>query len=88
MRLEWDETKRVANLAKHGIDFSLAEQFDFENAQIGRDERRDYGEERFRALGLAGARVHVLIFTLRGETVRVISLRQANSREVKSYDQA
>ena len=88
MRFEWDEAKRAANLAKHGADFPLAEQFDFESARIGRDERHDYGEERFRALGLVGARLHMLIFTVRGETVRVISLRQANTREIRSYDQA
>jgi uncharacterized protein (DUF4415 family)/uncharacterized DUF497 family protein len=61
MRLEWDEAKRAANLAKHGIDFSLAEQFDFESAKIGPDERRDYGEPRDIALGVIGSRVHVLI---------------------------
>ena len=54
MRLEWDEAKRAANLAKHGIDFLLAEQFDFEGAKIGPDARRDYGEPRFIALGLIG----------------------------------
>jgi len=87
MRLEWDEAKRAASLAKHGIDFSLAEQFDFEGARIGPDARRDYGEPRFIALGLIGTRCFVLIFTMRGETVRVISLRKANAREIKSYGQ-
>jgi len=88
MRLEWDEAKRAANLAKHGIDFSLAEQFDIENAKIGPDERRSYGEPRYIALGLIGTRVPVLIFTWRGEVVRVISLRKANQREIATYEQA
>ena len=87
IRLEWDEAKRAANLAKHGVDFALAETFDFESAQIGHDERRDNGERRFMALGMVETRLHVLIFTMRGETVRVISLRKANTREIKSYDQ-
>jgi len=87
MRLEWDEAKRAANLAKHGIDFSLAEQFDFEGARISPDERRDYGESRFIALGFVGTRQYVLIFTMRGEAVRVISMRKANTRESRSHGQ-
>ena len=87
MRLEWDEAKRAANLAKHGIDFSLAEQFNFEGARISPDERRNYGEARFIALGFVGTRQYVLIFTMRGEAVRVISMRKANTRESESHGQ-
>ena len=48
---EWDETKRAKNLADHGVDFALIEAFDWEQAIIEKDERRDYAEERYRALG-------------------------------------
>ncbi|MBF0169160.1 MAG: BrnT family toxin [Alphaproteobacteria bacterium] len=40
------------------------------------------------ALGYIGHRLHVLIFTQRGHAVRVISLRKANLREKRDYDQA
>lgn len=85
MRFEWDEGKRAANRAKHGVDFAAVALFDFASAASVVDDRRDYGEERRIALGLIGSRVHVLIFAWRSETVRVISLRKANAREVKSY---
>ncbi|HHW4671280.1 MAG TPA: BrnT family toxin, partial [Xylella fastidiosa subsp. multiplex] len=40
---------------------------------------------RFEAKGYIGNRLHVMVFCLRGDAVRVISLRKANSREVRSY---
>jgi uncharacterized protein len=48
---EWDETKRAKNLANHGLDFAVIEAFDWEQAIIEKDERRDYAEEWYRALG-------------------------------------
>lgn len=36
---------------QHGLDFALIEAFDWEQAIIEKDERRDYAEERYRALG-------------------------------------
>jgi len=44
-------------------------------------------EERFIALGLIGERLHSLVFTVRGNAVRVISLRKANRREELGYEQ-
>ena len=87
MDYEWDEAKRRANIAKHGIDFALVEGFDFETALVTVDDRFDYGERREIALGLIGSRVHVLVFHRRGTAaIRVISLRKANAREVKRYE--
>ena len=85
MRFEWDEAKRAANIAKHGVDFAAVESFDFESALVMTDDRDDYGETREIALGHINARLHVLIFTWRNEVVRVISLRKANRREVRVY---
>ena len=48
----WDETKRRANLKKHGIDFVDAEKI-FRGATFtAEDTREDYGEQRFLTLGL------------------------------------
>jgi uncharacterized protein len=85
MRFEWDEGKRAANIAKHGVDLAAIEGFDFESAAIVPDVRHEYGEAREIALGLISTRLHVVVFTRRGRTVRIISLRKANAREVKSY---
>lgn len=54
---------------------------------IVEDDRFDYGESRYRAMGYIGDRLHVVVFTPRGDAVHVISFRKANKREVKSYDQ-
>ena len=77
----WDEAKRQTNLAKHGVDFSAAEGFDWATATERPDTRQDYGEIRVRALGRIGDRVHVLIYVRRDEAMRLISLRKANDRE-------
>jgi uncharacterized DUF497 family protein len=83
----WDELKRAANVAAHGIDFTAAYRFEWDTARIDPDRRRNYGEERFVGLGRIGLRIHVLVFTSRGELVRIISLRKANRREVKRYEE-
>ena len=51
------------------------------------DVRRDYGEPRFQALGEIDGRLHMLVFTPRGGDVHVISLRKANRREIKRYEE-
>lgn len=81
----WDEAKRAANLGKHGVDFADLERFDWEDAVLFEDRRQDYGEDRFIALGLLGARVHVVVFTNRPDGRRIISARKANSREIAVY---
>jgi hypothetical protein len=55
---------------------------------VAEDRRRDYGEKRFVALGKIYHRVHVLVFTRCSSKVRIISLRKANAREVRRYEQS
>jgi uncharacterized DUF497 family protein len=50
------------------------------------DNRRSYGEERYIAATPIGARLHVVVFTIRSGTLRIISLRKANRREIKRYE--
>lgn len=52
---------------------------------IRQDTRRDYGEQRVVAYGLIRGRMHVCVYTLRGDAHRIISLRRANRREVDAY---
>ncbi|MGQ0677247.1 MAG: BrnT family toxin [Rhodospirillales bacterium] len=84
---EWDEAKRKANLRKHGVDFALIWRFEWPNAVIERDGRRDYGEERFCATGIAQGEIYRVAFTYRGAATRAISMRRANKREAKDYEQ-
>jgi uncharacterized DUF497 family protein len=86
MQVEFDPVKDQTNQGKHGISLAMAEVFEMDAAQIERDDRSDYkGEQRFVAVGPIGDRIYVLAFTMRGETLRAISLRKANRREVLKY---
>ncbi len=85
MNFEWDDDKREANKAKHGVDFHAVEEFDWDSAVVRRDDRFEYGEARFVALGVIGPRLHVLAFTRRASAIRVIGLRRANKREERAY---
>jgi uncharacterized DUF497 family protein len=81
----WDERKRASNLRKHGVDFAIVQNFDFETALVLRDDRKSYGEEHYRAYGSIHGRLHALVFTRRDERIRVISLRKSNAREIATY---
>lgn len=83
---EWDRAKAAENVVKHGLDFELARRFDWDRAVAFIDSRREYGELRRRAYGPIDGRLCVLVFTIRDDVVRVISLRKANRREIKHYE--
>lgn len=87
MEIEFDPKKSEANTVERGLPFSVAADFDFETAWYRVDDRRDYGETRIRALGLIGNRLHALVFTETGTGIRVISLRKANPRGMRRYEQ-
>ena len=72
MKYEWDENKRVANLAKHGVDFIDAEDFDWSSAIETIDDSFNNIEDRWIALGFIDSRLHVLIYTMRGENIHLI----------------
>lgn len=88
MEIEFDPEKSARNVEVRGLPFDLVADFDFDSALVARDTREDYGEDRFIALGLIGERLHVVAYTMRGDRLRVISLRKANAREVERYEQA
>ncbi|MCX8049741.1 MAG: BrnT family toxin [Methylohalobius sp.] len=85
MEIEFDPEKNERNIRVRGIPFTLAAKFDFSSALILEDKRQNYGEARYQAIGYIESRLYVLVFTPRGEIMRVISLRKANRREVKRY---
>ena len=86
MEFEWNEAKRLTNLAKHGLDFAHALEFEWEYAYVVVDNRFEYGEERRIALGLFRGRAHVVIHTVRGNFTRMISFRKASARETRIYE--
>ena len=82
---EWNETKRKVNLAKHGIDFRDAYLIFDGPLVTAEDDREDYGERRFVALGLLGDVVVSLAYAERGDRVRVVSIRKALKHEALYY---
>ena len=87
MNYEWDDTKSRANFEKHGLAFEDAETV-FEGDVITvSDQRKDYGEPRFASLGTLHGRVVFAAHTARAGNVRIISMRKANEREQKIYQE-
>ena len=87
MAYQWDNNKAASNLNKHGIDFADAVSvFSDDFSTTVNDDR--FEEERFITIGIdAFGRVLVVVYTYRGETIRVISARRASPGEVKSYEE-
>ncbi len=85
MEYEWDPQKAMTNRRKHGIDFADAVTvFSDEIAITIPDEYPD--EERYVSIGMdALGRVLVVIFTWRGENIRLISARKAEKVELEQY---
>jgi uncharacterized DUF497 family protein len=88
MEVSYDPAKGERNISERGLSFERVAEFDFETALIEADGRQDYGEARMTAIGRLDGVPHVLIFTMRGDVLRVISFRKANKREVRRYEQA
>ncbi len=78
MQFEWNDAKNRSNLAKHGLDFADAELVFAGPCVTFVDDRFDYGEERFVALGLLARRLVTIAHAPGGEATRIISMRKAN----------
>lgn len=87
MEFEWDDAKSDACFTHRGFGFSyVVRAFQDDDRIAGRDRRRDYAEDRYRLLGMIEGRVFVVIYTMRGSVVRIISARKANAREIREYE--
>ena len=88
MRTEYDAQKDAANQAKPGVSLALASAIQWPDVLCFVDDRADYGEVREVGYAVIAQRLYVVVFVQRGDTMRIISLRKANKREIKHYDQA
>ena len=84
--IEWGPEKARANLQKHGVDFAdAATALDDEQALTVSDDTA--AEERYVTIGAdALGRMLVVVYTWRGERVRLISARKATRRERRQYE--
>ena len=83
MEYEWDRTKSDANIEQGRLAFEAVNEFEWDTAHIEPSHR--FSEIRFVATGYIGTHLHVLVFSFRGENVRVISLRPASRSERRDY---
>lgn len=88
MEFEWDAGKDAANRQAHGVALAEVAGLEWRAAQERPDMRFNYGEVRFEAVAPLKGRLHVCIFTMRNAVHRIISLRKANAREERKYEQA
>lgn len=87
MIFEWDEDKARSNLEKHGISFVAALAVFGDPRRIERlDLRRHYGEDRVQLIGRSKGRVLFVVYTRRGDVIRLISARRANRNERQAYE--
>jgi len=92
VRFTWDRGKSDANYRERGFDFAFASLIFDGPTLVVKDTRRDYGEKRFVAIGIADDLHLTVVYTDRAgtggrQTRRIISARRSNRRERRIYDQ-
>ena len=87
MDVIWDPAKAEANLQKHGVRFSDAEAVLFDPLALSMEDEDAEGEDRFIAMGQdAVGRILVVVYTYRGNAIRLISARPATRKEINDYE--
>lgn len=86
MRLGYDPRKNAWNIRERGLPFDDVAMLDWDSAIVRRDTRQDYGEARYQALadGFDG-KPYVVVFTMREDTMWIISFRRAHAKERQTY---
>jgi hypothetical protein len=88
VEISFDPIKNEKNIRERGLSFERAAEFDFEGATFLVDDRREYGEVRYIAIGYLDRRLHILCFVSTTTGIRVVSFRKANAREATRYGKA
>src|SRR5262245_13709389 len=87
VRFQFDPAKAASNLKKHRVSFADVEGVFYDPLAIHQLSPDSEREERFVAVGMDTlGRILVVVYTLRGEEIRLISARRATPSEVKAYE--
>jgi uncharacterized DUF497 family protein len=81
MEITFDPVKRDLTLKHRGLDFARASEILSEDTATIVDDRFDYGETRFICAGYLDGRLVVMVWTQRGETRHIISMRHCHAKE-------
>ena len=85
MKITYDESKNQRNIEKHGVSFEKVKNLDWDSLMVIEDTRYDYNEQRYIGYAIKNNRLYCLVYTNRGDAMRIISFRKANKREVINY---
>ncbi len=83
---EYDVNKSHLNKRKHGIDFEEAKVL-FYGATVVVEANEVDGESRLMAIGKIGGKHYSAVYTYRGKSIRLISVRRSRKSEEKIYEQ-
>lgn len=87
MKFDWDDAKDALNEVKHGISFKEAVLLWSDSGMIAVRADR-HGEQRWVALARMYGAVWAAVYTVRGDVIRIISVRRATAKEAARYDEA
>ncbi len=82
---EYDPDKSAANLAKHGIDFEAVQALWTDDLRLVVDTQF-LSEPRQLVIGWIDGKVWTAVVTMRGEAIRIISVRRSRDEEVRRYE--
>ena len=82
---DWDPPKSDKNLRERGFGFDYAARVFAGRVVLVADKRRDYGEERIRAIGAIDGRAFVGVFTIRGCVLWIISAWNASGKDLRLW---
>jgi uncharacterized DUF497 family protein len=85
MIIDWDPAKNRANQRKHGISFEIARDVFQDEDRVEVLDDREYGEERWAAIGAVGRTILYVVYTERPGGVRLISARKADRDDEADY---
>lgn len=85
MPYEWDPPKSIANKERHGIDFETAQRLWSDENRVEIHTSHPL-EDRWIVIGKKDDKLWTAIYTLRGNAIRIISVRRSREKEVDLYD--
>ena len=87
MKIECDPVKARANFLKHGVEFADAVGVLEDPQAITVEDPDAESEQRFITIGLDFlGRVVIVVYSYRGDNIRLISARKATRREIRIYE--
>ncbi|HRQ37956.1 MAG TPA: BrnT family toxin [Chloroflexota bacterium] len=89
MSYEWDPGKAEINRLKHGVHFADAVAVLEDEHMLWQEDIGNYDEDRFVAIGVDHlGQILTVVFTFRGDSIRLISARNATKNEQRAYERS